>query len=83
MDVVCTSGSGTGVAADVSKIRAMHGSMGDHALALASGVTPSNVHEYMPFVDAFLVGTGIESKLGVIDEVKINDLMDQIKLHKN
>jgi predicted TIM-barrel enzyme len=37
------------------------------ALALASGVTTANVGEYLPYVDAYLVGTGIERELGVLD----------------
>jgi predicted TIM-barrel enzyme len=82
-DVVCTSGEGTGIAADVSKVQKMHNGMGDHALALASGVTSENVHEYLPFVDAFLVGTGIESNIGIIDEQKVNDLMQKIKSYKD
>ena len=75
MDVVCTSGPGTGKAADVEKVRAMRDAMGDAALALASGVTPANVQTYTPFVSAFLVGTGIEASFGVIDEAKVSELV--------
>ncbi len=74
MDVICTSGAGTGIAADVGKVRAMRAGIGDHALALASGVTPENVCEYMPYVNAFLVGTGLEARLGVIDPAKLEAL---------
>ena len=75
MDVICTSGPGTGYAADVEKVRALRAGIGDHALALASGVTPQNVRSYMPYVQAFLVGTGIEQQLGVFDPAKIEALM--------
>jgi len=78
MDVVCTSGEGTGKAAPISKVEAMRQGMGDHALALASGVTAENVAAYLPFVDAYLVGTGIESDLGVLDEKKLRSLYDRI-----
>jgi hypothetical protein len=30
-------------------------------------VTTANVGEYLPYVDAYLVGTGIERELGVLD----------------
>jgi hypothetical protein len=33
--------------------------MGDHALTLASGITPENAHLYMDDVDGFMVATGI------------------------
>lgn len=67
MDVICTSGVGTGHAADPAKPRAMREGARDTALALASGVTTDNVSEYLPHVDAYLVGTGIERELGVLD----------------
>jgi predicted TIM-barrel enzyme len=66
MDVVCTSGAGTGKAADPAKPRAMREGA-PVPLALASGVTTANVGEYLPYVDAYLVGTGIERELGVLD----------------
>jgi phosphoribosylanthranilate isomerase len=44
-------------------------------MALASGVTPENVREYMPYVQAFLVGTGIESRIGVLEPRKIAALV--------
>jgi predicted TIM-barrel enzyme len=73
MDVVCTSGPGTGQAADPEKVRLMHPR--NHSLALASGVTAENVRSYLPHVQAFLVGTGIESRFGVIDPQKLAALL--------
>lgn len=78
MDVVCTSGPGTGRAADVDKVRAMRTGLGDAALALASGVTAENAGSYVPYVQAFLVGTGIEASFGVIDEARITALLRAI-----
>lgn len=59
MDVVTTSGSATGVAANVKKISDMRAGCGDVALGLASGVTPENACEYVSLVDAILVATGV------------------------
>lgn len=59
MDVITTSGAGTGIAADVDKIRTMKEAIGDHPLAIASGITPENVESYLPYSDCFLVATGI------------------------
>jgi predicted TIM-barrel enzyme len=72
MDVVCTSGPGTGKEADPAKVIAMRRGMGERgALALASGVTEENVADYLPYVDAYLVGTGIEKDFGVLDPGKV------------
>jgi hypothetical protein len=72
MDVACTSGPGTGQPADVAKVIAMRDGVGSAgAIALASGVTDTNVGGYLPYVDAYLVGTGIERAFGVIDPDKV------------
>jgi phosphoribosylanthranilate isomerase len=48
------------------------------ALALASGITEDNVRTYLPDVQVFLVGTGIESAFGVLDATKVKRLADII-----
>lgn len=59
VDIVTTSGNGTGIAASIKKIRLMKEAIGTHPLAIASGITPENVTEYMEFADCFLVATGV------------------------
>jgi predicted TIM-barrel enzyme len=82
VDVVCTSGPGTGQAADVGKVAAMRaGLAAGGALALASGVTDDNVAGFLPHVDAFLVGTGIERELGVLDPARVERLHRIIAAH--
>jgi len=75
MDVICTSGPGTGKEAEVDKVIAMRTGIGSGgSLALASGVTDGNVAGYLPYVDAYLVGTGIEREFGILDPVKVSRL---------
>jgi predicted TIM-barrel enzyme len=75
MDVICTSGPGTGKEAEVAKVAAMRQGIGkDGAIALASGVTAANLAGYVPYVDAYLVGTGIEKDFGILDPQKVSDL---------
>lgn len=78
-DVVTTSGRGTGIAADFSKVRRMKEWLWRAQLGLASGVTPENVDAYLPYVDAFLVATGIEKSVGKIDNLKASEL--GMKIH--
>lgn len=59
VDVITTSGAGTGIAAKIDKIRTIKNAIGDHPLAIASGITPENVDDYMPYTDCFMVATGI------------------------
>ena len=59
MDVVTTSGIATGKSAEIEKIRIFREGVKNHALAIASGITPENVGDYMDVADAFLVATGI------------------------
>ncbi|MEL6342123.1 MAG: hypothetical protein AAFV53_03250 [Myxococcota bacterium] len=78
VDVVTTSGRGTGVAIDGHKTRVLRKALGDHPLAVASGVRPDNVSEILPFVDAFLVASGIEDRFGVLNPQKTRLLADTI-----
>ena len=78
VEVVCTSGRGTGVASEVSKVKIMRAAIPGVPMALASGVTPENVEAYLPYVEAYLVATGIEEHFGVLDPVRTKDLADKI-----
>ncbi len=59
MDVVTTSGRATGVAANTHKVADMRSGCGNVAMALASGITPTNAAAYVSIVDCFMVATGI------------------------
>lgn len=74
-DVVTTSGAGTGQAAPVDKIRRMKRVLGEAPLAIASGITPENVREYVPHVDCLLVATGIARSFHEIDPAKLDALL--------
>ena len=71
VDVVTTSGNGTGEAPDVAKIKAMKGAIGDAPLAIASGITPENVSDYLGICDCFLVATGISSSVRELDAARV------------
>ena len=59
MDVVTTSGVATGQPAVLQKILDFREGAGDSPLAIASGISPENVSDYMEHADAFLVATGV------------------------
>lgn len=75
MDVVTTSGPGTGHAAEVEKIRRMKAALGVIPLAIASGVTPENVADYLPHADCFLVATGISRSFTELDPARVRSLI--------
>lgn len=79
IDVITTSGPGTGHAADVDKISRIRSAIGDHPLAIASGITPENVGEFLPYVDYFLVATGISDSFHELNADKTRALRDRIK----
>jgi len=76
VDVVTTSGDGTGEAADLGKIKKMKAAIGEHPLAVASGITPENVHAYVPYVDCFLVATGISHSHTELNPARVRALAD-------
>jgi len=79
MDVVTTSGPGTGQAAPPEKIRRMKEAIGDAPLAVASGITPENVNDYLPWADCFLVSTGISYTLDELDPARVRDLVRVVR----
>lgn len=70
VDVITTSGPKTGEPPSVSKIRSMRQASWCHPLAIASGMNPENVSEYMPYVDCFMVSTGISASFSQLDPTK-------------
>lgn len=78
MDVVTTSGTATGQAADLAKIAEFRRGAGDAPLALASGITPDNAATYAAEVDGFLVATGISppGDFYNIDPARLAALLD-------
>ncbi len=79
MDVVTTSGAGTGIAAVRDKIVAMKEAVVDFPLAIASGVTPENVSDYLDIADCFLVATGISRNFSELDAEKLRRLLDRVR----
>ena len=79
MDVVTTSGSGTGIAANIDKIKDMRRGSWDVAMALASGITPENALSYTADIDCFMVATGISLDFYNIDPIKLRALIQMVR----
>lgn len=62
-----TSGSGTGSAPEVAKIKLMSEAT-NGTLAVASGMTPENVSQYAPYLSHILVATGVS-----LDEYRLHE----------
>ena len=61
--VLCTSGPGTGSPLELERAKLYRKLAGEDAvIAVASGVTVENVDEILPFVDVFMVATGVEAE---------------------
>lgn len=50
-----------------------------HPMGLASGITAENVSSFLPYVDCFLVATGISRDFHNLDESKVKQLVDLIR----
>lgn len=76
--VACTSGNGTGLPADIRKIKVLKEMLGDFPLALASGVSSDNVQSYLPYVDNFLVASSIIDSNELIRLESLKELKNKI-----
>jgi len=80
MDVVTTSGNGTGFAPDMEKIKKMKEAIGDFPLAIASGISTENVCNFLPFADCFIVASSLlKPGTNDFDAEKVRELVDKIR----
>jgi len=83
MDVITTSGSGTGMAPHIQKLQQMRQDSKIFApntpIAIASGINPLNVHDYLESADAFLVATGISKSFDDLEPTLVADLVIRIR----
>lgn len=77
VDVVTTSGAGTGKAPTPEKIRAMKAAIGKK-LAVASGISAHNFAQFDGSFDQLLVSTSVETEpySGIFDPQKLQELID-------
>lgn len=73
-----TSGAGTGQAADLSKVEQMSRSCNGQ-LALASGLTPENIHQFAPWIAYALVSTGISTPADDIDPARLRLFIERAR----
>ena len=78
-DVATTSGPGTGKAASIEKIKIIRHYLGNHPMAIASGITPDNVEDYMELANYLLVASSITDEDEMIIEDKLMKLKRKMK----
>jgi len=78
VDVVVTSGPGTGKATTTERLRVIKEAIGDKPLAVASGVDETNIADQSRFLDYVLVASSIERvrMSGDIDSAKLGRLVE-------
>lgn len=77
--IITTSGPGTGRAANLDKIRTIRHAIGAHPLAIASGIDPQNVKDYVAYVDYMLVATGISESFYKLNPAKLDLLLSELE----
>ena len=79
--VVTTSGPGIEREAKLEKIKTMKAAI-TKPLAMASGVNIDNVRSYLPYIDCFLVATGIskDDESDTLDPEKVKQLAEIIHI---
>ncbi|MCK9575603.1 MAG: hypothetical protein WC979_01155 [Candidatus Pacearchaeota archaeon] len=77
-DVATTSGVGTGKAADINKVLAIREYLGEHPMAIASGVSLSNIEQYVGIVDYLLVASSITSPGEIIYKAELLKLVNKL-----
>ncbi len=79
-NVVTTSGVSTGVAPGIEKVQQMKAAIGDRPLAVASGMTLENVSDFVPYVEYFLVASGISETFHELDPEKVKKMVALVSI---
>jgi len=81
VDVVTTSGKGTGHPPSPEKIKVMKNAIGSKKLAVASGISADNIASYSGLFDQLLVSTSIEvvPYSGIFEPDKLKQLIELAK----
>lgn len=61
-DALIVSGSGTGEATELSRVKRVRAAVPGLPILIGSGTTPENLAGFLPFVDGFIVGTALKEK---------------------
>jgi hypothetical protein len=73
-DVATTSGAGTGMEAEMYKINTIRERLGEHPMAIASGVNTDNISHYKGIVNYLLVASSITG----INEMIVYDYLKEL-----
>ena len=79
VDVVTTSGDATGSPPTLEKIKLIHSYVNPHQIAIASGINKDNISQFLPYVDYYLVATGISKSWDELDIDKVQELQKIIE----
>lgn len=80
VDVLTTSGPHTGEPPTLEKVATIREAAPQARIAVASGMTPENVEPFLPYVDYFLVNTGISKTLhpNELDQFRVRLMSNKI-----
>lgn len=73
-----TSGPRTGEPPALTKAQRMHQALAGGRLAVASGMSPENVADYLPYFTHYLVATGVASDKHHFDESLLADFIRRV-----
>jgi hypothetical protein len=77
-DVATTSGAGTGQAANLEKIKLIREYLGNHPMAIASGINADNVKDYKGLANYLLVASSFTSHDEYIIPEKLMAILEQL-----
>ena len=78
VDVITTSGDATGSPPTLDKIKKIYEYVNPAPVAIASGIDENNIEQFLPYVEYYLVATGISKNWHELDPDKLKKLQDII-----
>jgi hypothetical protein len=81
-DGLIVSGSGTGKATALDKVRAVKAAAGNAPVFIGSGITAGTVADYLPIADGLIVGTAFKrdgDPRNAVEAARVKELMERLR----
>ena len=80
MDVITTSGQGTGWPPTIEKIQQVRNGAGEMPIAIASGMSAENVSLFKGLANCFMVASSIEKSFSELEPYLVRRFADEVEL---
>ncbi len=82
--IITTTGKGNSHPVEIEKVRQIYNAVNNtNFIAVASGISPENIREILPYVNVFMMHSSVINETGLFDKLKLEQLVQIVNEHKS